>query len=434
MAVAAGGMVGGCGHDGRPNIVVLMADQMRAQALEGMRDAGLATHALERLALEGVTYSRALCANPLCTPARASLLTGVYPSASRVTGVGIPLPLAVPCFSEILAAEGYRTGYIGKWHLAGGLFHVPPGPARRGFDTWAAFNRNGHDYMGSVYYGDDSTPLHPVPPTRFEPYYQTDQAIEFLEHNSRAPFFLMVSWSPPHPPKPGILPLGEWEGQVPQDLLRAVDPDGIVLRPNVTDDVTTLTRAFLQGYYACILAIDRCVARVLDTLDALGLAEDTVVVFTSDHGDLGGSQGEFGKENAFLEAVQVPLFVRYPARASAKTIDRPFNHVDLAPTLLSLAAARPLPGHGTDRSAEIIDGNPTDAPPGYVQCWPHTGEPWDLVVTEDATYVEQGEGAALYDLYNDPYQQEDRLDDPAYQDKLDEMLTAMVSWRKRTSP
>src|SRR5258708_25229439 len=182
----------------RPNVLFLLADQWRAQALPGTAP-GLRAPSLARLAAEGLQFNRCYATFPLCAPSRASLLTGRYPHACSVTSDISALPPDQPSLARELKSAGYRTGYIGEWHLDGPASpgFVPPGPRRHGFDYWAAFNR-GNRYTDSIYFRDRPEPVRVA---GFEPDDQTALAIEFVKQNRAVPFFLYVSWRPPHPPR-----------------------------------------------------------------------------------------------------------------------------------------------------------------------------------------------------------------------------------------
>ena len=161
-----------------PNVLIVLADQLRGQALGCAGDPNVRSPSFDRLAAEGVLVERAFTTNPVCTPARAALLTGRYPHTTGLIHNNLRLPEAEVTFAEVLRERGYATGYIGKWHLDGeerpGF--VPPGPRRQGFDYWAAFNR-GHRHWDSIYYRDTAEPIHEG---GYEPDYQTDLALEFI--------------------------------------------------------------------------------------------------------------------------------------------------------------------------------------------------------------------------------------------------------------
>ncbi|HUX86471.1 MAG TPA: sulfatase-like hydrolase/transferase, partial [Chloroflexota bacterium] len=176
-----------------PNILIIYPDQWRGDTIGCLGTTTARTPHLDRLAREGRHFPNAFVANPVCTPSRGSFQTGRYPHTTGVTANDVRLPVTEQGFAEVLAAAGYRTGYIGKWHLDGAPRpgFVPP-ERRHGWQWWAGFNR-GHRYYDGVYYRDSEQP---IPAPGFEPDHQTDLAIEFLETSAwerGRPFCLMLA-------------------------------------------------------------------------------------------------------------------------------------------------------------------------------------------------------------------------------------------------
>ena len=181
----------------RPNLLFVVADSWRGQALPSAGDPNLVAPHLAQLAREGVYCSRAYTSYPVCCPSRSAILTGKFPHAAGITRNHSLLPLGQETMSAVLKRAGYRTGYIGKWHLDGGENpgFVPP-ERRRGFDYWAAYNV-AHQHYDSVYFGDQPVPIRT---SGFEPDHQTGLAIDFLRQSSRQPFYLYLSFVAPHEP------------------------------------------------------------------------------------------------------------------------------------------------------------------------------------------------------------------------------------------
>ncbi len=183
-----------------PNLLLVFADQMRGMDMGCAGNPDVRTPAMDRLAKQGVRLTRCFATSPVCSPNRAILLTGTYPTTNRVPGNDLPLPSHLPSLGTIARGHGYRTAYIGKWHLDGvpRTKFTPPGPRRSGFDFWAAYNCT-HDYFHPKYYRD--TPQ-VVEVDGYEPEVQTDLALAFLDEQRDAaePFCLVLSWGPPHDP------------------------------------------------------------------------------------------------------------------------------------------------------------------------------------------------------------------------------------------
>jgi len=421
--------------DQQPNVLFVLTDQWRASALGCAGNDDVRTPVLDGLAGDGVRFADAITTKPMCTPARASIVTSTFPHESRVLYNQLRLPTDLVSVAEPLCDAGYDTGYVGKWHLDGpnSLF-VPPGPRRQGFDNWYGFNTTSHDYDAGHPEFDESGAV--TWREGYQPAVQTDIATEFIEsHAGEDPFFLFLSWGPPHPPKSG------WnEGNAPEEYSSRYDPDALTLRPNVPDDGVFVrpdrprwdaesARRHLVEYYGYVTSLDDCLGRLLDTLDAMGIAEETIVVFTSDHGEMIGSQGRVNKGTPFEEAINVPLIVRYPGRVDGNRVSEAVVSLnDLMPTLLSLCEA-PIPAsqvQGTDLSRHLLGETPgpdrayvegwrveNDVP--GAEDWGPWGQPWRLVRTREhsLTIDHTLETQYLYDLDADPYQLDNLAGDPA---------------------
>lgn len=411
---------------GKPNILYIFTDQMRASAMGCMGDELVHTPNLDRLASEGMLFRNALANTAVCTPSRASLLTGRHAWTCRSIVNDIRLPEEERSVADILKQHGYRTGYVGKWHLDGlpRDAPIPPGRRRHGFDDyWAAYDCT-HDYLAPRYYLDDATePM--VLDAGYDADVQTDLAIGFLERYRDEPFCLFLSWGPPHSPY----------GAVPQPFLDMYPPEAIALRPNAQG----ADRSAIAGYYAHITAIDRDVGRLMDALDRLDLAEDTIVFFTSDHGDMLWSHGRVKKQQPFEESVRIPLIVRWPAKLQAgRDSDLLIGVVDHTPTLLGLAGV-PVPGemNGLDLSDVLLDRSEQRPGSAFIAEYVSFGQsslyqPWRGVRTPRYTYTRwlQG-GAILYDNQDDPYQLHNLILDPAHEAIRKELEKELGRWLAR---
>lgn len=406
----------------KPNLLFLLADQWRAQTLVSAGDVDLKAPNLHRLAREGIHFSRAYASNPACSPSRASVLTGRYPHACRMPRDSVLLPLEEKCISEELREAGYATGYIGKWHLdgEGEPGFVPPGPRRRGFTYWAAFNR-GHRYYDSTYYRDEDNPIQPG---GFEPDYQADLAVDFIRRNAAHPFYLYVSWGPPHAPR-----------KPPPEYARLYDSREFHLRSNVPKSLAGETRKAHAGYYGLCTAVDNSAGRVLRALDEAGIAGDTIVVFTADHGDMLGSHGLNGSSVPYEESARIPLLMRYPRMiAAGQANDMLISNVDLMPTLLSFAGARtPMEVQGRDLSRLILHGAGARSESVYCQGRLGAAGEWRMVVRGLDKVVVNREFTLthLYNLGQDPYEMENLAGEPGHERKRDEMKAILGDWMRR---
>lgn len=407
----------------KPNVVFILADQWRAQALPSAGDSELQAPNLARLAKEGVHFDRVYASYPVCTPSRASMITGRFPHACRMPKNDLLLPREEPSIAAQLKAAGYATGYIGKWHLDGeerpGF--VPPGWRRRGFDYWAGFNR-GHRYYDSVYFRDDPQPIETK---GFEPDYQTDLAIGFIRRNKQNPFYLFLSWGPPHTPR-----------NPPPETRGLYDPRQFALRENVPASHAEQARKGLAGYYGLCTALDRQIGRLLRTLDEEQLTRDTIVVFTADHGDMLGSQGLDFKNEPYEESARIPLLIRYPrAFTAGERNSTLLSNVDYMPTLLGLCGAEiPASVQGVDHSTLLSKGDGS-RPESIFAEGKMAGEgEWRMVVRgHDKLVIDRhGEVTHLYNLSNDPYEMNNLADAREQRLTRDALLALLNDWRKRT--
>lgn len=408
----------------KPNIFFVFTDQMRASATGCMHDEQVYTPHLDRLASQGTLFRNAIANTPVCTPSRASLLTGRHALTCRSIVNDLRLPEDEESIADVLKAEGYRTGYIGKWHLDGISRHTftPPG-RRHGFDDcWAAYNCN-HRYFDCKFYLDDSPEL--VRKEGYDADIQTDQAVEFLERFQEEPFCLFLSWGPPHAPY----------REVAQEFLDLYPPEEIMLRPNAQG----ADRRAIAGYYAHITALDRNIGRLMEAMERFGLVENTIFIFTSDHGDMLWSQGRVKKQQPWEESIHIPLITRWPSRLPAGQMsDLLISIVDLTPTLLGLTGV-PVPErmNGNDLSAALL--GPFDQQPSsifineYASCDQASDyQPWRGVRTQRYTYARwlQG-GRLLYDNLNDPYQLRNLVHEPGNETLIEKLEQALQEWLER---
>jgi len=389
----------------KPNLLFILADQWRAQAAGYAGDTNVRTPNLDKLAAESVNFANAVSGCPVCCPYRASLLTGRYPLTHGVFLNDVPLNTDAVSIAHVLNRAGYETGYIGKWHLDGrDRTAFIPKERRQGFKFWKAFGCT-HNYNNSFYYGDENVKL------KWDGYdaiAQTREARRYIREHAAGekPFALFLSWGPPHAPY----------HTAPEKYRKQFSEAQIKLRPNVPEKFEAQARKSLAGYYAHIAALDDCVADILQTLKESNLENDTILVFTSDHGDMLYSQGGQKKQQPWDESIMVPFLLRYPAKLGrkGKTIDTPINTQDIMPTLLALSGIEiPHTVEGKDFSGSLsgIDKLKDDA--ALINCpspfgqWRRDrgGREYRGIRTSQYTYVRDLNGPwLLFDNKKDPYQ------------------------------
>jgi arylsulfatase A-like enzyme len=449
----------------KPNVLFVFSDQMRGSAMGCAGTDEVATPTMDRIAAEGTRFDHAYANYPLCSPSRATLLTGQYPLTNRVIDNDLPLPGDVPGVAKAFGEAGYRTGYVGKWHLDGVPRDrwTPPGPRRQGFDDfWAVYNCS-HDYFDAAYYRDTDDP---VAVDGYEPVAQTDLALEFLRADDDRPFCLFLSWGPPHDPY----------RMVPERYRSRYDPDDLTLPPNaapilpghddhpapplvdappvrefagpgdVFDEPARYDydhpREGLADYYAAITALDDQLGRLVDALDEEGLADDTVLAYSSDHGDMLWSQGRNQKGAPYEESINVPFLIRWPGEVPAGRVDDTLlGLVDVAPSLLSLTGVAPPPAmEGTDLS-DAFRGRDIDGPDSVFLANIRRG--WRGVRTRQYTYARlstHDDSVAhlpgdrewlLFDNDADPFQSTNLVLDREYDADRARLSSLLDEWLER---
>ena len=474
---------------GLPNVVVIMADQHRADLLGCAGDRGVITPALDQLASEGVRFTRVNCQGPLCMPARASFVTERYVRDHGVYTNWAEVASESPTYVKALRESGYHSAMIGKAHLyrdeTHTAAHVDDLAGRLqalGFDevlesgdkfstgmpnryTDALRDRGLLDvYRTHIadrsYQGDnetganatkripmwDSTPL-PLPLDAYIDAWQGEQAVRWIDAYDRdRPFFAFVGFPGPHDP---------WDA--PADAVRRYD--GVeVSRPTSTrrpeldgtgaygrllkafldlSDTSTMTDAAIAGmrraYCADISVIDHAVGRIVERLAQRGLLENTWVIYTSDHGEMGGNHGLMSKCVLYEPAVRVPLIIRPPGGCTPRTITAQVEHLDVPATIREIAGAPPVPA---SEGRSLLGCFGDEAPPAReVSVSENWGfalfetERYKLVVDEDAMSPCQ-----LFDLAEDPHEDENLLVDPSYKPVVDELMDTHVRPFLATKP
>jgi arylsulfatase A-like enzyme len=432
-------------NEERPDLLFVLSDQHRASALGCANDEPVETPALDRLAADGTRLTRTYATTPVCAPSRASILTGLYPGRAGVPDNGSRLDADATTLGEVFSEAGYRTCYVGKWHLRdhgenyrGGGAAATDHVRLRGFDR-AVIPESAHAYFDVDHYRDDDTHIETE---GYAPTVQTDAALELLDDADDRPTCLVLSYGPPHNP---------YE-EVPDKFRDRYDPATIPLRPNVgpilpyagdhpeptplwappisdNDSDSPISshtyedpREGLADYYAQITAVDHEIGRLLDAIDDRGAVEDTIVAYTSDHGDQLWSQGHGQKSVPYDESVNVPLIVRWPDAVPAGSVtDALFGLIDLAPTLYGLAGIDSPPGLDGEDLSGVLRGECRDGRDAVPLVHHNFG--WCGVRTERYTYAQtevdrfdhlRDGGWLFFDNETDPYQLENRLYDPDY--------------------
>jgi arylsulfatase len=430
----------------RPNILWYCTDQQRFDTIGALGNPHVRTPTVDRLVSDGVAFTHAYCQSPICTPSRSSFLTGLYPSRLHNTRNGNQsFPEFPPVITKLLSESGYDCGLVGKFHLQSAGQRTEP-RIDDGYDYWKFSHAprddwdSGHDYATWVRsLGGDLDELRTsedrVPTELHQTTWASERAIEFIANRKEAPWLLSVNIYDPHPPfippksyadrfDPAQMPGPHFRETdlAQQQQLAAADFQGQVLRPEEHD-----ARKKQADYYAMISQIDDQFRRILDAIDESEQRENTVIVFTSDHGEALGDHGLFEKGCRFYEGlVRVPLIFRWPDRFPAALQSAALVELlDLTATIVDLADL-PQPDYMQGRSLlPILDGSATpNRHRDAVRC-----EYFDALDTSftgrTGTYatmyrndrfkltIYHGLGLGeLYDLQQDPWEFENLWDDP----------------------
>lgn len=372
------------GADERPNVLLILVDDLGYRELGCYGGTEVPTPALDRLALDGVRFDRAYVTSSLCSPSRAGLLTGRYQQRfghenntgplERQIEQGIGLPLAEITIARDLQQAGYRTALVGKWHLgASPEFH----PTRRGFDSFFGHLSGGHTYLdwadpknGPILRGDQALTAGPYLTDAL-----TDEAIAIVEEEADAPFFLLLSYNAVHAPleapEADLAPFAHLAGE----------------------------RRLMAGM---LHALDRGVGRVLAAVDQRGIRDETLVLFLNDNGavdDAASTNGGLraGKKSLYEGGIRVPLLVRWPDHVPAgEAWSHPVSSLDVATTLLAAAGVPQSEGRALD-GRDLLEG-PVGDP--RLLFW----RQGSLAAASDGRWklVRTRRGSELYDLSADP--------------------------------
>jgi arylsulfatase A-like enzyme len=433
----------------KPNVLFIFDDQLRADVCGVYGGRNITTPNIDRMANQGVTFTNSVSSCPLCTPYRGMVQTGRYPTHSGIIMNFVEANHAQNpnCMADVFGAAGYETGFIGKWHLSSGwrreegLYtpnaqavaayqsknpeteYVAPSPGRLGYGFWQAFNFHA-DFNNYYYYENEPVRLYSG---KYETDTETDQAIALMEmcRQFDRPFLVNVAPHPPHPPfDPGYIPAGYLD-KVPQSVWWS---------PNVPAN-NPRSDAEMRYYLAMAKNMDDNLGRILDYLDSSGLSNNTIVVFTADHGEMHGSHGRLNKMVPYAESMNIPLIVRWPDHIPAGVrVDAPQTPMDHLPTLCGLAGL-PIPHEvdGADLSDVLLGtshGNRDEVLIGsYTSDWDfcQTGTSfpeWRGVKSKQYTYWRWlAGGEELYDNLADPYQ----MDNLAADGKQPEILGRLRS-------
>jgi arylsulfatase A-like enzyme len=419
----------------KPHVIFIIVDQWRAQATGYAGDKNVVTPNLDRLAASSVNIKNAVSGMPVCTPYRASLMTGQYPLTHGAFMNDVMLDTGRATIAKVYRHNGYTTGFVGKWHIDGhGRNSYIPQGRHQGFQYWKALECT-HDYNRSAYYSGNSDQK--LFWDGYDVIAQSNDACQYIRERAKGndPFTLFISLGPPHDPYQ----------LAPEKYRNMYANKDIRVNENVPAGLRDKVKQDLKGYYSHITAIDDCIGRIWQTIKDAGIDDNTILVFTADHGDLLGAHGYWNKQQPYEESIRVPFLIHYPDvfGKDGKTSTVLLNTPDIMPTLLGLSNL-PIPAsvEGTDFSSTLKDGKKDKVAHTLISCvqpfgqWSRGrgGKEYRGIVTTQYTYVKDLHGPwLLFDNTNDPFQLNNLTGNAAYakvQKRLEKLLQETLKERK----
>jgi len=473
------------------NLVFIFTDQQRFDTLACYGNHKIKTPNLNRLAKQSAVFEHAYVSQPVCTPSRATIMTGQYPHTHTLTKNNIALPEEIPTIAEMVDPNHFQRGYIGKWHLGNEIF------AQHGFDHWVSIEDNYRQHYSSDKDANQNCSYHHflkkhgfnpdkdgldfasfsrefatrIPAQYSKPAFIAEEAENYIKKNKDNPFMLYINFLEPHTPYHGAY----------DDMY---DPNEIDLPPNFgqqpSEDAQFKYQLIQQKafkgeywplvdekswrkqiayYWGLVSLVDTYVGKILDSLKAHGLEDDTAIVFTSDHGDMMGDFGLIAKGVMYQPSVRVPLLIRVPGITDQNPIiKKPVSHIDLVATLLDILD-QPHEGRTQGKSLypvikgeqelqnndvfiEYLNGAVSsdgqfkgvtltdDLRKKGMATYPTPTQERTLI-TEDLwrlTLIESGE-PELYDLNTDPHERNNLYHNPNYADQVSTLTKKMQTWQ-----
>lgn len=462
----------------RPNLLFLWTDEQRPDTMSVYGNRAIHAPNLNRFSEECVVFDKCYVSQPVCTPSRSTVMTGLWPHMNGCTQNNVALREDVPTLPEMVGGD-YATGYFGKWHLGDEIF------AQHGFrewrsieDTYARYYREGRERDGKSDYhnwllglgyepeGDGFSREFAagLPIEHCKPKFLEQQTCDFLRRHRNEPFMLYVNFLEPHMPFTGPLNNEHDPAEVTlpanfDDPIEENEPEAY--RKKYLDYVEngyneydlkkeSDWRRLIANYWGLVTQVDRSVGAILTALEELGLADNTVVVYTSDHGDMMGAHRMITKSVMYEEAARVPWLMRVPGAHRQQIVKQPVSHIDLVPTVLDvmgLETDRELPGHSltpllrNGQAVEdhvfiewnppipFVDGpNPggsllkTDAKPGLATRTVVSPDGWKLCLHDQ-------DRNQLFNLADDPGETTNVYERPEHREVIDRLAKRIHDWQ-----
>lgn len=470
----------------KPNLLFIWTDEQRADTMQIYGNSKIKAPNLNKLASESIVFKNAYVTQPVCTPSRSTVMTGLWPHQNGCVENNIPLPENIPCFPEILNDPDYRTAYMGKWHLGDEIF------VQHGFQEWVSIEdgytrhyRKGrdkstrssyHQFLLEKGYQPDSERsifsrgfAAKLPLEHCKPKFLELKAIDFLKQHQKDPFILYINFLEPHMPFHG--PLNDVHQPMEVDLppnfndpLEENEPlrYRILREKYVSDgfeghDLKTEAgwRRLIANYWGLVTQVDLSVGAILKALDDFGLRDNTIVVYTSDHGDMMGAHHLLAKTVMYEESVKIPWLMRIPGMSLKPThIEQPVSHIDLIPTLLELMhyqGEKQFPGKSL---MPIVRGEKSEPDPVFIEwnpslkneqgTYPMRFEKTELIKKALASSIRtiispdgwklclsDLDRNQLFNLREDPNETTNLFDSDRYPEIINRLSEAIHHWQER---
>lgn len=485
MATVAFNIIGCSQRKEKPNLLFIWTDQQRADTMAIYGNKKIEVPNLNKLASQSIVLENPYVTQPVCTPSRSSVMTGLYPHTNGCIDNNLHLPEIIPCTPEIIDDLDYRTAYYGKWHLGDEFF------AQHGFEEWISiediYNQyfsEGRDkslvsdysnYLKSIGYNPDGDRgeftreyASKLPIEHCKPKFLELKACDFLKRNKNNPFMLYVNFLEPHPPFNG--PLNEKYGldyvDLPQNFMDDLEEDEplryrmlkekLYNEPYKGDPLKTEQdwRKMTSKYWGLVSQVDLSIGAILKTVEDLGLTENTIVIFTSDHGEMMGAHKLLNKTVMYEEAVKVPWLMKFPHLGSKhQFVKGRFGHIDLLPTILdAMDCKHKLQGESI---MPVLNGSIKPARDVFIE-WNNKNRDDELnsriknvteseiknaknafvrtVITQDGWKLcwADKDKNQLFDLNKDPYETTNLYYKSGYADTISQLKEKIRDWQQET--
>jgi arylsulfatase A-like enzyme len=466
----------------KPNLLFIWTDEQRADTMAAYGNHKIHAPNLNKLASQSVVFENTYVTQPVCTPNRSAVMTGLWPHQSGCIKNNIPLPPDVPCLPELVGDSEYRTAYMGKWHLGDEIF------AQHGFEEWLSiedgyrrYYSNGRDRNKRSDYhhfliehgykpdSDNNAFSRSFAARRIlehcKPKFLEKKACDFLRRHRKKPFILYINFLEPHMPFFG--PLDEEHNPEEIDLpANFSDPleENEPLRYRVIREYCRAKygkdekdiRALIRRYWGLVTQIDLSVGAILKTLDDLGLTENTIIVYTSDHGDMMGSHHMVEKSVMYEEAVRIPWLMRIPKKKGSLIKNR-VSQIDMVPTLLELMGCG-VDGHFPGQSlVPLIKAGRVGQDNVFIEWNPNSGamkvkrggtqlapkeelsrlenEHTRTVISPDGwkLCLSESDKCQLFDLNKDPGETVNLFDSSRHEDIIRKLTVMIHKWQEMVS-